>query len=193
MVARSRPPTATSGTRFGSSKLSQPGSTQKRDSIERGSSDAGWRTSPLTITSTGERARSTTIFTVSALEANKSSSGSGLNAAVGMVSGAVTAVTGVISVFQNRAMNKSLDIIVKHTLEGRMEKFRHPRGPLDVLANQLAAMAIEQENAYLPLTVDVLRIAVGLSAALILLMAVTTSISGTHATSKGSAVATVKR
>lgn len=37
-------------------------------------------------------------------------------------------------------------VIVRHTLEGRMERFRSPRGPLDVLANQLAAMALEARS-----------------------------------------------
>ena len=33
-------------------------------------------------------------------------------------------------------------VIVRHTLEERMERFKAPRRPLDVLANQLAAMAL---------------------------------------------------
>jgi ATP-dependent Lhr-like helicase len=35
-------------------------------------------------------------------------------------------------------------VIVRHTLDDRMERFAHPRKPLDVLANQLAAMALER-------------------------------------------------
>ncbi|HWH08663.1 MAG TPA: helicase-related protein, partial [Candidatus Thermoplasmatota archaeon] len=34
-------------------------------------------------------------------------------------------------------------VIVRHTLDDRMERFKAPRKPLDVLANQLAAMALE--------------------------------------------------
>lgn len=37
-------------------------------------------------------------------------------------------------------------VIVRHTLDGRMEKLLGPRNPLDVLANQLAAMALQQRQ-----------------------------------------------
>lgn len=37
-------------------------------------------------------------------------------------------------------------VIVRHTLDDRMERFTHPRKPLDVLANQIAAMALERRD-----------------------------------------------
>ena len=39
-----------------------------------------------------------------------------MSAIVGMVTGAITAISSVISNFQFAAMNKSLDLIVNHTL-----------------------------------------------------------------------------
>lgn len=61
--------------------------------------------------------------------------GAGATAIVGAVSGVVSAVSGVISNFQFAGMNKSLDIIVQHTLQ---------------TANQLRDGLQPQVNAYLP-------------------------------------------
>jgi hypothetical protein len=61
--------------------------------------------------------------------------GAGIGGIVNVVTGAISAVSGVISNFQFYAMNKSLDLIVQHTLR---------------IANQLIDGIQPQINAYLP-------------------------------------------
>jgi len=56
---------------------------------------------------------------------------SGVSAMVGMVTGIVSAVSGVIGNFQFMAMNKSLDIIVMHTLQTANDMFNLRRDEWD--------------------------------------------------------------